>query len=125
MSLESKPLLTVWCTGRNSEVARVIVIAEPRSSTEVEDAGAQIPFGTRTVIEFHTYRRMKSDSGEWNVRKTRFPFQETLDADPGSGLGKTKACCKKHSYWLDHAELVAEIRKGVGVLKLVPNRLIA
>lgn len=125
MRTGSRPLLTVWCTGCNSEVARVIVVAEPLSSTEGEDAGAQTPFGTRTVIEFHTFRRMKSDSGEWNVRKTRFPFQETLDPDPASGLGKTRACCRKHSYWLDHAELVAKIRKGVGVLKLVPKRLIA
>lgn len=123
MSIESKPLLTVWCTECNSQVARVIVIAEPRNSTEIADA--QTPFGTRTVIEFQTYRWLKDDSGKWNVRKTRFPFQENLDDDPASGQGKTKACCKKHSYWLDHAELTAEIRKGVGVLKLVPNRLIA
>lgn len=113
----SKPLLKIRCISCEQDFAWVRVMRLPDEFRAITGAAEWPADGVRTMVQFRTMREVRDDAGARQVKNSG-PFEESLDAEGGC---RTKAYCRRHSYWLEHAVLAQAIRDRVGVLKAVPG----
>lgn len=114
-STVSKPLLTIRCISCEQDFAWVRVVRQPDEFKDIIGSADWPGDGVQTMVMFRTIREVRNDTGVWRAKRSGL-FEESLDVE---GLGRTKAFCRRHSYWLEHVELDRAVKERVGVLMRV------